>query len=230
MTTHRVYYMTTAQHALSNLEHRRLKIAEFADMNDPFECLAVEMSNKHLRRGFTAVKENLEKKRGAVCFSRGYRNPVLWSHYADKHRGVCLGFNVKKELLGPISYDGKRLAAVLETLVGGDEAAKLEAVRRVLTTKYEDWRYEDEMRLFASLDERDTATGLCFAEFSAELQLAEVLLGQRFNGNLDRFRDVLAKGYPGVRAQQMRLAFRSFAVVHSLKHLKKRKPAGRSEE
>lgn len=224
-TYQRVYYMTSAQHALSNLEHRRLKVAEFADMNDPFECLAVEMSNKQLRRGFTAVRDHMVKNRGAICFSRGYRNPVLWSHYADKHRGACLGFDVSTHLLGPISYDAKRLPDVLETLMGGDRDAKEEAVRRVLTTKYDDWRYEDEMRLFSSLNDRDAKTGLCFVDFSADLRLAEVLLGQRFNGSLERFRQVLAKGFPGVRAKQMRLAFRSFAVVHQLKHLKKRRPA-----
>ena len=194
-------------------------------MNDPFECLSAELSNKHLRRAFEALRTHFENRHGAICFSRNCNNPVLWSHYADKHKGVCLGFDVKQELLNPMKYDAKRLATILESMLTREESVQLDAIHRVLTTKYEDWRYEDEVRAFAKIDERDADTGCYFYAFTPDIRLTEVLLGQRFNGNLEQFRTVLAKGYPGVRVQQMRLAFKSFSVVHSLKRLQKRKPA-----
>ena len=31
---------------------------------------------------------------GICCFSKSYKNPLMWSHYADKHAGICLGFNI----------------------------------------------------------------------------------------------------------------------------------------
>ena len=37
----RVYYLTGAQFALSNLALRRIKNARFGDLNDPFELLGV---------------------------------------------------------------------------------------------------------------------------------------------------------------------------------------------
>ncbi len=221
----RVYHLTSAKHALSNLENRRLKIAEYGDMNDPFECLSAELSDKRLRRAFEALRRHFETRHGVLCFSRSYRNPVLWSHYADKHKGVCLGFDVNQELLTPISYDAQCLPTAMESLLKGRDADRLAIVHRIMATKYEDWRYEDEVRAFCKIEDRDPATSLCFFTFTSDIQLKEVLLGQRFDGDIGRFRAVLTKDYPGVRAQQMRLAFRSFAVVHQLKHLKKRKPA-----
>jgi Protein of unknown function (DUF2971) len=178
----RVYYMTSADHAFSNLQHGRLKIAEFEDMNDPFECLAVDLRKGELRQAFFNVKSELAKTRGAICFSRGYSNPVLWSHYADKHRGVCLGFDVPNALVMPMKYDAKRLPEFLPHLLTGDQSAQEQAMNRLLSTKFADWRYENEVRLFASLDERDPKSGHCFVEFGDKLKLKEVLLGPRFDG------------------------------------------------
>lgn len=31
----------------------------------------------------------------STCFSETYKQVLMWSHYAQKHKGVCLGFNVK---------------------------------------------------------------------------------------------------------------------------------------
>jgi hypothetical protein len=37
----RVFYLTGAQFALSNLALRRVKISRFEDLNDPFELLGI---------------------------------------------------------------------------------------------------------------------------------------------------------------------------------------------
>ena len=31
---------------------------------------------------------------GILCFSADGRDPVIGAHYSDKHRGVCLGFDI----------------------------------------------------------------------------------------------------------------------------------------
>jgi hypothetical protein len=45
--------------------------------------------------------------------SRSWENPVLWSHYAEGHKGVCLGFDVKEELLEEVKYADELLKARL---------------------------------------------------------------------------------------------------------------------
>ena len=98
----RVYHFTKADYAQKNLRNRRLKIAEFHDLNDPFELLGAELTKSTHRQIFSGWKETIEKKWGVLCFSRSWHNPVLWSHYSDKHRGICLGFDVADSFLEKI--------------------------------------------------------------------------------------------------------------------------------
>jgi hypothetical protein len=40
----RLYHFTTAKYAFDDLRNRRLKIAQFNDLNDPFELRSVDLS------------------------------------------------------------------------------------------------------------------------------------------------------------------------------------------
>ncbi|NDP48093.1 MAG: DUF2971 domain-containing protein [Sulfuriferula multivorans] len=93
----RLYHLTTAEYAISNIGLRRLKIARFGDLNDPFELLAAELEDKDFRKAVKSWKNEFHNTKGLLCFSESWHNPVLWSHYADKHRGVCLGFDIPDE-------------------------------------------------------------------------------------------------------------------------------------
>ena len=42
--------------------------------------------------------------RAILCFSRNWDNLLLWSHYGDRHMGVCLGFDIPAGEPGP-NYD-----------------------------------------------------------------------------------------------------------------------------
>jgi len=45
---------------------------------------------------------------GVMCFSSTWKNPVMWSHYADQHRGICLGFEVPDVYRKKIKYVARR--------------------------------------------------------------------------------------------------------------------------
>lgn len=36
------------------------------------------------------------KKYGVFCASSDCNNELLWAHYADSHKGICIGFDAKK--------------------------------------------------------------------------------------------------------------------------------------
>ena len=44
-----------------------------------------------------------------LCFSFKWSNPVLWAHYADKHKGICLGFDVPDDNVQRVKYVDTRL-------------------------------------------------------------------------------------------------------------------------
>ena len=108
--------------------------------------------------------------RGMVCFSFKWSNPVLWAHYADKHKGICLGFDVPDEFVRPVEYVDRRRPFPTET----DDPIEIALIW--IFTKFSGWRYEDECRIFANLDQEED--GNYFADFKeSKMVLREVILG-----------------------------------------------------
>lgn len=103
MSTLRVYYMTKLEHAKKIINDGRIKICMFDEANDPFELRI----KKNGPKGGIGVWPATSTELGVVCFGADYKNPVMWAHYADNHRGVCLGFDVDERFLFPVEYDDR---------------------------------------------------------------------------------------------------------------------------
>ena len=155
------------------------------------------------------MKAELAKSRGMLCFSKDWHNPVQWSHYADSHRGICLGFEVLNPNLVQVSYTRKRLVAEVEKFEKLDEATML----RFLTAKYSHWKYENEWRCFLRLEQRDADSSFYFAKFSEQLRLVQVIVGARSSITRRTLLESLGEIAPDVAISKARLAFRSFRVV-----------------
>ena len=54
------------------------------ELNDPFEFLGAELSDRNFRKAIKKTKKDLSKTKGILCFSKNWKNPVQWSHYTDK--------------------------------------------------------------------------------------------------------------------------------------------------
>ncbi len=207
-----VFHFLSAEHGLQSLVKRRLKISQWNDLNDPFELLSEELSTPEYRKAFRKFKEEVTEKFGVLCFSRAWANPVLWSHYADRHKGMCLGFEVAKRLLKPVTYTGTRLQLRLENKL---KKGALDGRTRVqiLSTKFEDWKYEDEVRIFLKLEGSDRETGFFFREYDSDIRLHQAILGPRCVYTVKEIRSVLGDLGPEVDVIKARLAFQSFRVV-----------------
>ena len=107
----RVYYFIRKKYGLENLTKKRLKVARIDYLNDPFEFMAVDLSDRDFRLGVEKMKRDLSKDFGILCFSKFWDNPVQWTHYADRHKGLCLGFDVPDEYLAKINYIDSRQSA-----------------------------------------------------------------------------------------------------------------------
>ncbi len=120
-----------------------MKISDFNNLNDPFELLGVEMSDKDVRSALQFEQSQIAKSKGLICFSENKYDPVQWAHYAENHKGVCLGFEVPERILKKVKYVSARLAK--STLNDHDKQEKL------LTTKFKHWEYEEERRLLLDI-------------------------------------------------------------------------------
>jgi hypothetical protein len=207
----RIYYLTGAQFALSNLALRRIKIARFEDLNDPFELLCVDVGDKEHRAAFRATKKQINESKGLICFSKSWSNPLMWGHYAEKHTGMCLGFDVPDKLLAPVIY-AKRL---LKMEANPKSKSTKKIVDRLLRTKFFDWKYEDEMRLFVELDHDTVESGKYFYSFSGDLTLREIILGPRCELPIKGVRNIVTDFNPPVVVLKARIAFTRFEVLEN---------------
>jgi len=208
----RVYHFVNQKFGLENIRRRRLKIATLHELNDTFELFGVNLADVHLRRAFSVMKDELSLKHGLLCFSRHWRNPVQWSHYAAKHTGLCLGFDIPDEHLGAVTYSRKRLVVETDKFRNPGELS-FDTATKFLFTKYSHWRYENEVRCFVTLDEKDPDTNLYFAEFSDKLRLAVVVVGAHSTVTRETLRNSLGDLASSVEAFKARLAFNTFRVV-----------------
>lgn len=145
----------------------------------------------------------MAKQYGLLCFSLDWHNPLLWSHYADRHRGLALGFDVNERILKRVSYVKDRPVP---------EKIDFETADRLLFTKYEDWRYEQEARIYTTLQDPDPKTGLYFADFGEQLVLREVIAGPLCAVTKQELCDA-AGSATEVEFKKAGLAFDTFRVV-----------------
>ena len=216
----RVYHFLCAKYAISNLQKKEMKISTFGDLNDPFEFLNCEMANKDFQDAINKTRAEIYNYCGVICFSKNWSNPLLWSHYADKHKGICLGFDVRDDKLDQLvkmDYinNKKELCYELEKEVGqnqrNDEAEEI-IMKKLLVSKFKDWEYEDEVRMFAQLDEKDKDNhGKYFVDTSNILDLKQVIIGVRCDKTIEDIK-ICVEGYTGIEVIKARLDFETFKV------------------
>ncbi|MFH7489526.1 DUF2971 domain-containing protein, partial [Pseudomonas syringae group genomosp. 7] len=78
------------------------------DLNDPFEMLTHQLADAKVLKAVLAIKQDASEHIGLFCFSSAYSNPVEWAHYADKHKGICLGFDFEEADLIKVNYSSSR--------------------------------------------------------------------------------------------------------------------------
>jgi len=111
--------------------------------------------------------------RGVVSLAERAECPLMWSHYGDQHRGLCLGYSVPRETsddIHKIKYGGSRLvkASEVNAMLDGDKDTQKRVDEAVLLKKAQDWRYEKEWRLIGLRGEQRSI-----------LELEEVVFGMR---------------------------------------------------
>lgn len=121
------------------------------------------------------VQEELLRRYNKGVFSLAERAncPLMWSHYGDQHRGLCLGYSVPEAATGDIQkirYGGSRLvqASDVAAMMAGDEDARGRVDEAVLLKKAKPWAYEREWRLIGPRGEQNSP-----------LELEEVVFGMR---------------------------------------------------
>lgn len=94
------------------------------------------------------------------CLTTDYRNNLMWSHYADGHKGFCIEYDFKdlKNInnLLPVAYSTDRPSIPLESIYNCSKDMSTEVAKALLIallTKDNIWEYENEWRIIISATE-----------------------------------------------------------------------------
>jgi len=190
-----LYRYLDAAAALKTIEERRFRISRLCDLNDPFEWRfgykGHDCENLEAEKILNAWRENVFASRnkvlGIICFSATCKEPVLWSHYADKHRGVAFEIDCPNnpDALKKISYPPERVSIDLPTFArfqrnndtAGLNEYLLPLMKQTIRQKSQSWAYEKEYRFEVELAENlDTSGGNYFLGIPDDF-LTRVILG-----------------------------------------------------
>lgn len=135
---------------LETLVSSQVWSAKRSSLNDPFEFAALRPL------GYVAELASHFDNVGITCFCRSLTNPLLWSHYADAHRGFVVAYDkthphfggeaLKKGFLHDVRYEDA--VPDIERLSANDFWLS------TVTTKHTCWSYEQEVRLVAKQGDR----------------------------------------------------------------------------
>lgn len=143
----------------------KLQELSYHATNPEYECGIYEAECWLLT---SEIQSELLKRydRGVCCFSTIYNNPLLWSHYGDQHKGLCIGYNLDRDpmpILRKVEYGGSRkvkTSLIGKALLNDDQNAQESLDRDVLLRKASMWRYEREWRLFGHKGVQDSVLAL----------------------------------------------------------------------
>jgi hypothetical protein len=138
------------------------KVFETLVANIQYEATNPDVADaeEHIRFALgNAIEFELRKAydQGVLCLSSKFNSPLMWSHYADQHRGICIEFDVSKLPEGSVrevKYGDSRevsASAVQNWLRNDSPAARQEIERACLLTKSTEWGYESEYRLLGTI-------------------------------------------------------------------------------
>ncbi len=171
-----VFYKYIKNFGVEYFTNPKIKISNIKYLNDPFESEAGENLIETILEGLTReggkyTREDVAKtindfisSYGVFSVSETSRNPLMWAHYANEHRGICIGYRkdvftnaIRPEGKGDalseytphkVNYDNFRFDRQYELY---DPTDLTMAIKSHLLTKSDEWIYEKEHRCIIPL-------------------------------------------------------------------------------
>jgi hypothetical protein len=151
------------------------------------QAIEPRLRNENIVAYKNAMRQVLEKQRDTslvFCAAKSCNNPLMWSHYANGHKGACIGLRM------PLFYDVSNIEETLYTdhikymdkvepqRYFGDESNLLTVINWVFT-KSSIWKYEEEVRsFFANIEGKISINDNCYSPVGLSIeQICEIYYG-----------------------------------------------------
>lgn len=127
------------------------KLIELMSKPDEYAETLSKAAEEEYDDFYKILLENIKEKIRITCLSEKKDSILMWSHYADNHKGICIEYDFRplgyrdlaKRFLYPVNYVNSVFDATKYFL---PDAALPNIVCYAAITKSEDWSYEYEWR------------------------------------------------------------------------------------
>ena len=136
-------------HLKSSIKQAALRGGRRTSFMDRHKAASQMIRDKRHRRIDGAEFGKITNSFGIACFSGILDNQLMWSHYADNHRGICLMYMPERDLSGLLSAHHEVRYSNEYPKIRIVDLPKIgpSVVESLLLTKSKDWGYEFEYRL-----------------------------------------------------------------------------------
>lgn len=168
-------YSPIGKNQLSALSQSKIWYSKPARFNDPFDTKFYVTGRKHtyaptippstigksMNDALVFTKQSLNpqlakfqqgiEKLGILSLAQSHKNLLMWAHYANDHKGMCIEFTrdsaselTDEEAIRPIHYTDNHPTLSTQSLKSQDSIEA--SMKRILYAKSEHWKYEQEWR------------------------------------------------------------------------------------
>jgi hypothetical protein len=132
-------------HTLDIVINNRLFCAKWSDLNDPLEGRYELFLEKENGTDAISLTEKIERYKSDFRISSLSSNPnnfLMWSHYANGHKGVAIEIEFEEENLSLSQVTYTPFSSVFTKDIEDERG-----LHHIFTGKGEEWAYEEEYRI-----------------------------------------------------------------------------------
>lgn len=145
----------------NDIKNNCLTFGNPKNFNDPMDPILREWLNLRKKRSHNTIDKKLFKlltncidNLRISCLSKKdpksndvFLNPLMWSHYADSHKGICIQYEITKDALEAHNNDEHILRIGSVKYRNSKTMSDYITLDNALLAKGECWNYEQEERL-----------------------------------------------------------------------------------
>lgn len=167
-----------------------------------------ENSFDELKEKFTSeiIQKVKEVRNNALisCFSKRYDSILMWSHYGDKHKGICVEFDRPDKDFLDVKYSKKRCKFDLEDTtrrvlgymlsneeVDVNDKGLIRCISEPFIVKSLDWRYEEEIRCILSPNSEGVIVGDELKLYSMPTRITKIYIGCKVDNKSNEYEELL---------------------------------------
>ena len=135
----------SAKIIISNIRYLSTKYGDYKK-DKKAEDYYIHMSENEIHKNINFEMQT----RGVLSLAQHFNCPLMWSHYADNHKGICIEFDITKcvdETPIAVNYDSPRsicMSDLIDWKVSKSNEAREKIERIYFYSKAPQWEYEKE--------------------------------------------------------------------------------------